>query len=208
VSALCRASIQVRNRDRSSRSAGKVVSPFGADRPDSPAPGVEAGSAVRVSTAALEEVAIAAVQIGTRRRNRQRPVESLMRSINAHGLIHPIVVNENNELVAGHGRLEACRRLGWTISARRVADLSEDELRAIELDENIEREPLTPAEASAERLAQIRQAQADARRDATQPASNFEATPPRKSRGRATSFAAGTARPTHPDRAVRHGSMT
>ena len=58
--------------------------------------------------------------------------------------------------------LKRCRSLNWkTIPARQVERLSDDELRAIELDENSAREALSTFEASKARLAQIRQAEAD-----------------------------------------------
>src|SRR5262249_3248509 len=71
-------------------------------------------------------------------------------------------VRNGNELVAGQRRLEACRRLGWKrIPVRQVDRLSDDELRAIEFDENREREALNTYDDSKQRLAAIRQAEAD-----------------------------------------------
>jgi ParB family chromosome partitioning protein len=37
----------------------------------------------------------------------------LARSIQEVGLLHPVVVNEDNELIAGQRRLEAVKLLGW-----------------------------------------------------------------------------------------------
>ena len=57
--------------------------------------------------------------------------------------------------------LEACRSFGWTsIAARQVKHLTDAELRAIELDENTQRENLSDFETTRGRLAQIRQAEA------------------------------------------------
>jgi len=40
-------------------------------------------------------------------------LEDLKKSIKEIGLLHPIVINENNELIAGQRRLESCKQLGW-----------------------------------------------------------------------------------------------
>jgi len=87
---------------------------------------------------------------------------SLKRSIDKRGLLHPIVLRNGSELVSGARRLESCRQLGWdTIPARRVENMPDDELRAIEVDENEQRLGLADYESSKQRLAEIRQAEAD-----------------------------------------------
>lgn len=83
--------------------------------------------------------------IVVRRDERQRrelsDIETLADSINRLGLIHPIVITRENELVAGERRFSACRRLGWTsIAAQYVDELEPATLRAIELEENIKRQ--------------------------------------------------------------------
>lgn len=114
-----------------------------------------------LSAAAVVQVPIQRVVIGERRRSSLGRIQSLKRSIAAHGLIHPILLR-GDVLVAGHRRLEACRALNWkTIPARQVDRLSDDELRAIELEENTAREALSDFAASKARLAEIRQAEAD-----------------------------------------------
>lgn len=71
-----------------------------------------------------------------------------------HGLLHPFVIRRNGELVAGQRRLEACRLLGWIETpARRFDDLTEDELREMEFDENVERVNLISYELRKQRLA-------------------------------------------------------
>ena len=86
----------------------------------------------------------------TDRENRQRKVlkeshiNELAYSINKRGLIHPIVVNTENVLLAGECRLAACKVLGWThINAQYSDELDPKEMRAIELEENIKRLDLT-----------------------------------------------------------------
>jgi len=126
----------------------------------------------KVSAAPLIHVPIDNVVIGTRRRQKLGRLQDLARSIAEHGLIHPILLR-GDTLVAGHRRLEACRSLEWkTIPARQVDRLSDDQLRAIELDENSKREALSDFATSKARLAQIRQAEADLRAKEKQEATN------------------------------------
>jgi ParB-like nuclease domain len=116
-----------------------------------------------VSTAPIANVPIDDIEIGLRRRDKLGRVQRLAASIAEHGLVHPILLR-GTLLVAGHRRLEACRLLKWrTIPARQVERLSDDDLRAIELDENVQREALSDYAASKARLAQIRQAEADSK---------------------------------------------
>jgi ParB family chromosome partitioning protein len=114
-----------------------------------------------VTRAEVVSIPIEEVVIGARRRDKLGKVKVLATSIAAHGLIHPILLR-GQTLVAGHRRLEACRLLGWkTIAARQVERMTDDELRAIELDENTARENLSDFAMSKARLAQMRQAEAD-----------------------------------------------
>ncbi len=74
-------------------------------------------------------------------------ISSLMESMQRHGLLNAIVVNRSYELVAGHRRLEAAKRLGWTtIEAEVMEDLDEIERIELEIDENVHRKSLTPDE--------------------------------------------------------------
>jgi hypothetical protein len=114
-----------------------------------------------VTAAPVVDIPIDRVVIGERRRQKLGRLKLLARSIDEHGLIHPILLR-GETLVAGHRRLEACRLLNWkTIRARQVERLSDDQLRALELDENTERLDLDDYETSKRRLAQIRQVEAD-----------------------------------------------
>ena len=96
-----------------------------------------------------ELVDIDRITIGVRRRDDLGDLSRLIDSIHRVGLIHPIVVTDDLTLVAGHRRLEASRWLGATmIEVRRMGDLSEAEVRELELEENLHRKDLTPAERS------------------------------------------------------------
>jgi site-specific DNA-methyltransferase (adenine-specific) len=92
-------------------------------------------------------IAIASVKVGPRFRRDVGDLDSLMASIQAVGLLHPVVVTKTGDLVAGARRLEACRRLGWseipTVSVNGV------DQKAAERDENQVRLNLTPSEAVA-----------------------------------------------------------
>ena len=69
----------------------------------------------------------------------------LQASIHRRGLLHPIVIAPPRRLVAGERRLRAWLAIKGNepIPCRPLADLSEDELYAIELEENIKRKDLT-----------------------------------------------------------------
>jgi DNA modification methylase/ParB-like chromosome segregation protein Spo0J len=71
-------------------------------------------------------------------------IEELAASIAKHGLINPIVVDENYNLIAGERRLRACMLIKLPeVLIRKIADLSEIEKREIELEENLQRKDFT-----------------------------------------------------------------
>lgn len=72
---------------------------------------------------------------------------ALKESMRTHGLMNPVVINSNNELIAGHRRLESARELGWTSITVRVMD-EEDEagLLEMEIEENTHRKALSTDE--------------------------------------------------------------
>jgi hypothetical protein len=89
------------------------------------------------------------ITIGERDRTDPGDITSLAESIAAVGLLHPVVVTEDHQLIAGERRLAAVVELGWAQVPITVVTLetAADALRA-ELDENTCRKPLTPVEAS------------------------------------------------------------
>lgn len=96
-----------------------------------------------------ELIPIDKITLGDRRRTEAGDIEGLAKSIYKFGLLHPIIVDSNNNLVAGGRRLAACKSLGHvTIPARDIGDLTAAELREIELEENIRRKDLTEYERS------------------------------------------------------------
>jgi ParB family chromosome partitioning protein len=88
-----------------------------------------------------------AIIIRKRVRRNLGDLTPLVESIRKHGLLNPIVVTGRHELVAGHRRLEAAKRLGWKTVPVRYVDSSEAaDLVEMELDENIKRKNLTTDE--------------------------------------------------------------
>jgi len=79
----------------------------------------------------------------SRQRRELLGIEELAISIRDNGLINPIVVTRELELVSGERRLEAHKCLGFdTIAVQYVEDLDQSSLHLIELEENIRREDL------------------------------------------------------------------
>jgi len=83
-------------------------------------------------------------------RIRQDPgdIASLEASILKVGLLNPILVDEENRLVAGYRRLTACRNLGWREIEATVVRFEGDLLKMLdaEVDENLLRKDFTDEE--------------------------------------------------------------
>ncbi len=79
-----------------------------------------------------------------RQRKELRGIEELAESIHRIGLIHPLVIDDNDVLVSGERRLTAVRALGWThVSIQRSRDLDPLYLHSLELEENVKRLDIT-----------------------------------------------------------------
>ena len=77
----------------------------------------------------------------------QKKLDELAESLRTVGLIQPIVIDEQNFLLAGERRLRAARLLGWTeVSVVHIDDLDDQAKEVVELEENIRREDLTYVE--------------------------------------------------------------
>lgn len=71
------------------------------------------------------------------RTHSDRQIAQLMRSIEAFGWTNPILIDEADGVLAGHGRLEAARRLGLTaVPTIRLDHLSEAQKRAYVIADN------------------------------------------------------------------------
>lgn len=73
----------------------------------------------------------------------EEAVQEKMESISRIGLIHPLVITRQGQLVAGETRLTALRRLGWTgIPIQWSDEMDPRELMKIEFEENFKRTDL------------------------------------------------------------------
>lgn len=93
----------------------------------------------------LLELPLSEVKV-TRRREREElgDIEELAISIAKFGLLEPIIVDDNNELIAGFRRLTAHQQNGAvTILAIRQNDIDEITAKELELEENFRRKDMT-----------------------------------------------------------------
>lgn len=140
-----------------------------------------------MSSVALEDLRVGAAP----RRRRPGDIAALARSIDEVGLLHPIVVTPDLELIAGSRRLKAVALLGWREVPVTVAEnltTAEIQLRA-ENDENVCRLDLSPQEAleMRDRLLVLEQpAAADRRAHLVQVAPSSEPPHERKAKARAS----------------------
>jgi hypothetical protein len=92
---------------------------------------------------------IADIVVGEHRRQDAGDIQALADSIRRFGLLHPVVVDAERNLVAGGRRLLACAMLGWDeVEVRPLGELTASERREIELEENLCRKDLTEYERS------------------------------------------------------------
>jgi ParB family transcriptional regulator, chromosome partitioning protein len=95
----------------------------------------------------LVQIGVGDVLIRKRIRKNLGDLTLLMDSMRRHGLLNPIVITRDRELVAGHRRLEAARRLGWQrITASIIDTNQETALLEVEIDENTQRKNLSTDE--------------------------------------------------------------
>lgn len=96
----------------------------------------------------MVNVAIADVVVGDRCRKSPGDVSELAESIRRIGLVHPIILRPDMQLICGFRRLEACRRLEHADIRAIVSDDWDDIHAALqaERDENTCRKALTPLE--------------------------------------------------------------
>lgn len=81
-----------------------------------------------------------------RYRKDSKKVKDLLESILEKKQLHPIIVTEKMELVAGGRRLAACILGGIKVRCMYKGNLTPTQMREIELEENLQREDLSPAD--------------------------------------------------------------
>ncbi len=89
---------------------------------------------------------IADIQLNSEYLRVETDVEALKKSIESVGLIHPVTVNADDELLAGARRLQAVRELGWEEVPVQVVDRDLLVQELISIDENLVRSPLQSLE--------------------------------------------------------------
>jgi ParB family chromosome partitioning protein len=93
------------------------------------------------------KIKISDITISDRVRKEMGDLTPLMDSLEKHGLISPIAVSEEFQLVAGHRRLQAVTKLGWKeVEVIMINNVSEEDLLEIELSENVYRKDFSPLE--------------------------------------------------------------
>ena len=96
-------------------------------------------SAVAVCRLAVEPRPIAELKLNDRnpRQHSPKQVRQIARSIEAFGFNVPVLVDREGKVVAGHGRVLACRLLGWTeVPVIRLDHLGPEQARAFMLADN------------------------------------------------------------------------
>jgi len=109
------------------------------------------------------------IKIGKRIRKETKDILKLAINIQEVGLIHPISIDSENNLLCGLRRLEACKLLGWNEIEAKVFPLD------VEADENLFRQEFTPEEKvkGLERIEAREQAKAEERMKAGIPVEMF-----------------------------------
>jgi ParB family chromosome partitioning protein len=89
-------------------------------------------------------ILITSIIVTERQRTDLGDLSSLMDSIRTYGVIQPIVLNQENRLIAGQRRLRACQALGMTeIPYVLRESLDEAELAELEFEEDVRRKDRT-----------------------------------------------------------------
>ncbi|MEM3886690.1 MAG: ParB/RepB/Spo0J family partition protein [Candidatus Methanomethylicia archaeon] len=76
-------------------------------------------------------------------------LDELIQSIREHGLLNPLIVRAKDgmfEIIAGHRRFEACKKLGWARIPCRIVEADDRQAYEISLIENVQRQTLNPIE--------------------------------------------------------------
>lgn len=90
------------------------------------------------------------IKVHERVRQQAHDLESLKESISRHGLLQPVLVDEDNNLLAGFRRLQAVKYLGWNFINAIVIPAETDAQRLrVELEENRTRKDFTTEELAA-----------------------------------------------------------
>ncbi len=87
------------------------------------------------------------IKIKKRIRKDPGDLTPLIDSLRNHGLMNPVVITKNNELIAGHRRIASAKVLGWQFIDVMVLDkISELEKLELEIEENVVRKDFSDDE--------------------------------------------------------------
>jgi len=71
------------------------------------------------------------------RTHSKEQIEQIVRSIKEFGFTNPILIDEHNEIIAGHGRLEAAQKIGITLVPTIILEgLNEEQKKAYVIADN------------------------------------------------------------------------
>ena len=107
------------------------------------------------ASGALRELPMASVRpnpFQPRTRMDEAPLDELVASMQASGLLQPVLVRPRDggyELIAGERRWRAATRLGWTKIPAVVKDVDDQTLLTLALIENLQRDDLSPIDEAA-----------------------------------------------------------
>jgi ParB/RepB/Spo0J family partition protein len=97
----------------------------------------------------MDKIKFTDIQWGKRNRSEYGDIDDLAESIKEHGLIQPVVLDDDNTLLAGGRRLTAIALLGWEeVPIVYMGSLPPLKRLEIELEENLRRKDLTWQEES------------------------------------------------------------
>ena len=89
------------------------------------------------------------IKVSSRLRKIDRDkVDDLITSIKEIGLLHPIIIDNNNNLLAGWHRLEAHKVIGYKYIECKKVNLSEQKKLLVEIDDNLTHNDLSIIEKS------------------------------------------------------------
>lgn len=87
---------------------------------------------------------VSSIKVGERVRKELGDLEALKKSLEKHGLIHPILINSKGELIAGFRRLTAAMQLNWKeIDVKVIDPEKEIDFLEMEMEENMARKDFT-----------------------------------------------------------------
>jgi ParB-like nuclease domain len=87
----------------------------------------------------LESLPVSELKLDPRnpRQHRDRQINQIARSIKTFGFNVPVLIDSSNKVLAGHGRLLACQKLGWPeVPVVRLVHLTDAQARALSIADN------------------------------------------------------------------------